>query len=300
MPSTQSRKLRDMYARWAWNNQHPERADPYEGGDHWGDLTAEPGAVDFAETDAGGTPGMWLDPKEAAGDRVILCVHGGGFVGGSLYTHRKLYGRLARQAGTRALLVTYRHTPRHAFPAQVDDVTGAYRYLLGHGFEPGRIALAGDSSGGGLVLSTVLRARRDGLPLPAALMLMSAWADLEQRGASYTANRERDPLFHREFVQTLADMYLAGGTSPRDPVAGPLHADLTGLPPMLLQAGADECCLDDSRAVEKHARDHGVDVRLDVFPGQQHTFQMAAGHAPEADEALAALAAWVRPRLGLG
>jgi epsilon-lactone hydrolase len=296
MPSKESQKVREVYARWTWNHRNPHEVDPYTTDEHWGDLTGEPGGLDYTEVDAGGTPGMWLDPKGAARDRVLLCLHGGGYISGSLYTHRKLYGWLAKLAGTRALLVTYRHTPEHPFPAALEDTGGAYRWLLGQGVAPGRIAFAGDSAGGSLVLATALWARERELPLPAAIMPIPAWVDLEQRGATYDTNRASDPFFHREVVQNLADMYLAGGTSPHHPLAAPLYADFTGMPPMYLQAGEDETCLDDSRMIEKHARDHGVDV----FPGQQHSFQMAAGHAAEAGEALRSLAAWVRPHLGLG
>src|SRR4029453_6983057 len=137
-----------------------------------------------------------------------------------------------------------------------------------------------------------------GLPLPAATMLLSPWVDMEVVGGSYEANWHRDAFFYREVVQGLARAFLGGG-APRDPLANPLYADLRGLAPMYIQVGGDETLLDDARRLAEHARAAGVEVRLDVFPGQHHTFQIAAGRAREAAEAIRRLAEWVRPRLRL-
>jgi epsilon-lactone hydrolase len=301
MASWQSEAVKDAYRTWtvALSNPDTSRQEPRETDDHWGDLTAEPRGVDYVETDAHGVPAMWAIPKRSAEDRVILCLHGGGFVGGSLYTHRKLFGHLAKQTGARALIATYRHTPEHTHPAQVEDTTAVYRWLLGQGIGAGRIAVAGDSSGGGLAITTLLRARESGLPMAAALLLISPWVDMEVSGESYEMNKQTDAYFYREVVQQLVAMFLGAGGSPTDPLVNPLYADLAGLPPMFIQVGGDETLLDDSRRLEKHARDAGIEVRLDVFPQQQHTFQMAAGRAPEADDAIRRFADWVRPRLGL-
>jgi monoterpene epsilon-lactone hydrolase len=264
----------------------------------WGGLTAEPGGVDYLETEVAGLPALWAVPKGSAGDRVILGLHGGGFVSGSIYTHRKLFGHLAKAAGVRALLTDYRQTPAHHHPAPLEDTTAAYRWLLDEGVDPRRIAVAGDSAGGGLAVSTMLRARELGLPVAAALMLLSPWVDMTVSSDTFESNRETEEFFFKEVVQALAGMFL-GGTDPEDPLASPLHADLSGLPPTYIQVGGDETLLGESLRLEENARKAGVDVRVDVFPGQQHTFQMAAGYAPESDDAIAKLAAWVRPKLGL-
>lgn len=300
MASWQSQAVKETYRAWTAALKDPDttRQEPRETNDHWGDLTAEPRGVDFTETDAGGVPALWAVPKGSAEDAVILCLHGGGFVGGSLYTHRKLFAHLAKATGARALIATYRHTPEHSHPAQSDDTSTVYRWLLGQGIAAGRIALAGDSSGGGLAVTTMLRARDAGLPLAAALLLISPWVDMAASGQSYQTNEETDAYFYRDVVRSLAGMFLAGA-SPTDPLASPLYADLTGLPPMFIQVGGDETLLDDSRRLEKRALDAGVEARLDIFPGQQHTFQMTAGRAPEADDAIRRFADWVRPRLGL-
>jgi epsilon-lactone hydrolase len=295
MPSKQSQAVREMYVSWTADRLSGEQRD----GEHWGDLTAEPRGVDYLETDAAGLRAIWAVPAGSAEDRVLLCMHGGGFVGGSIYTHRKLFGHLAKGAGTRALMFDYRLAPEFTHPAQVDDATAVYRWLLDQGTDPAHVAFTGDSSGGGLVITTQLRARQQGLPLPAAAMAISPWVDLELTGKSYESNRETEAFFYQEVVQGLAGMFLGPGGSPRDPLANPLYADLAGLPPTYIQAGGHETLLDDARQLDEHARRAGLEVRLDIFEGQQHTFQMAAGRAPEADDAVRRLAAWVRPRLGL-
>jgi acetyl esterase/lipase len=266
----------------------------------WGDLTAEPRGVDYLETEAGGRPAMWAVPHGSRADRVLLCMHGGGFVGGSLYTHRKMFGHLAKAAGARALLTAYRLLPEGGrYPVPADEVLAVYRWLLDQGIEAGHIAFAGDSVGAWLAVTVQLRAREAGLPLPAATMLISPCVDLAVTGASYEASQDSDPFFDREVVQALVSGFLAGAADPRDPRVSPVYADLTGLGPVYIQAGADEALVDDARQFEERASQAGVDARLDIFPGMLHTFQMAAGRAPEADDAIRRLAGWVRPRLGL-
>jgi acetyl esterase/lipase len=266
--------------------------------DRWGSLSADPGGVDYLETEVAGRPALWAVPKGSAENRVLLSLHGGGFISGSIYTHRKLFGHLAKAAGVRALLTEYRQAPAHAHPAPLEDTVAAYRWLLGQGIDARHIAIAGDSSGGGLAITTLLRARELGLPTTAALMLMSPWVDMAVSSETYESNRETEAFFYREVVAALAGMFL-GGADPKDPLASPLYADLSGLPPTYVQVGGDETMLGESIRLGEAARAAGVDVRVDVFPGQQHTFQMAVGHVPESDDAIARFAEWVRSRLGL-
>ena len=265
----------------------------------WGDLTAEPRGVDYLETEAGGLPAMWAVPKHASTDRVLMCIHGGGFVSGSIYTHRKMFGHLAKATGARALLVSYHLLPEGVFPGPADDVMNAYRWLLDQGISAGRIALAGDSVGGWLAITVQLRAREQGLPLPAAALLISPCVDMETTGESYETNQDSDPFFKPDVVRAIIRSFLGDGTDARDPRANPLYADLGGLGPVYIQAGGDETLADDARLLDEHARKAGLDVRLDIFPDMLHTFQMAAGRAPEADDAIREMADWVRPRLGL-
>ena len=295
MASNESLAVREMYTQWRAAMLQGEATDP----DAWGDLTAEPGAVDYIEEDADGVPVMWLAPKNAAEDRVVFAIHGGGYVGGSLYSHRKVYGHVAKQVGARALLTTYRHTPANVHPAQLDDTTTAYRWLLGQGIDAAHVAFIGDSAGGALAATTQLRARELGLPLPAATMFISPWVDLETAGESYDTNMEKDPFFHRDMVQGLTGMFLGPNGDRRDPLANPLYGDLTGFGPCYIQVGDHEQPRDDSFLLEAQLRKAGVDVQLDLFPEMQHTFQMAAGRAPESDEAIRRFAEWVRPKLGL-
>jgi epsilon-lactone hydrolase len=302
MPSKQSDAVRRHWAaaRQAMVQPDPGQSDDGQADDEsWGNLTAEPREVDYIETDAAGVPAMWATPKRSVDDRVLLCMHGGGFSTGSIYSHRKLFGHLAKAAGARAVVFDYRLAPAHLHPAQVDDAVTVYRWLLDLGIRSDHIAFTGDSIGGGLSITTQLRAREWHLPLPAAAMPFSPWVDIEVIGESYETNRDRDPFFYRESVRQFAGVFLGEAGDPRDPLVNPLYADLSGLGPIYIQVGGDETLLDDARRLDEHARKAGVEVQLDVFPGMLHTFQMAAGRAPEADDAIRRMAAWVRPRLGL-
>jgi monoterpene epsilon-lactone hydrolase len=296
MASRQSESVRRRWeASWLAMTQPGYEAPDDES---WGDLTAEPREVDYLETEAGGLPAMWAVPKGTSTDRVLMCIHGGGFLGGSIYTHRKMYGHLAKATGARALIVSYHLLPEGVFPVPADDVTNAYRWLLDQGINAEHIAFAGDSVGGWLAVIGQLRAREQGLPLPAAALLISPCVDMETTGESYVANREADPFFKQEVVREIIRGFLGEGTDARDPRVNPLYADLSGLGPVYTQAGGDETLADDARLLDEHARKAGVEARLDIVPGMLHTFQMAAGRAPEADDAIGQLADWVRPRLG--
>jgi acetyl esterase/lipase len=265
MPSKQSEAVKRHWEMARMVMERPDVEPPDD--ESWGDLTAEPRGVDYHETEAGGLPAMWAVPKRSSSDRVLLCIHGGGFVGGSIYTHRKMFGHLAKAVGVRALLVSYRLLPEGAYPKPVDDVQAAYRWLLDQGTAPGYIAFAGDSAGGWLALAVQLRAREQGLPLPAAALLISPWTDLEVSGESYETNRDKDPFFQAETVRGLAQSFLGEAADPGDPLASPLYADLTGLGPVYIQAGGDETLLDDARRLDEQANKAGVEARLDVFPG---------------------------------
>jgi acetyl esterase/lipase len=212
--------------------------------------------------------------------------------------HRKLYGHLAKAVGCRALIPHYRRAPEYVHPAPVDDAVAAYRWLLDQGIAPGHIALTGDSAGGALAVTTLLRARERNLPMPAATMPLSPWVDMEITGESLVSNRDKDALVQKEVVEVMAATFLGEAGNRKDPLANPLYADLKGLPPMYIQVGGDETLLDDSRRLADRAREAGVDVRLDVFPEMQHVFHFAAGHAPEADDAIRKLALWRAAKAG--
>lgn len=265
----------------------------------WTMLTAEPGGVNYTEIDASGTRALRLLPHDGNAERVILCVHGGGFVGGSIYTHRKMYAHLAKAAGVRGLCVDYDLIYESPWPRQLDQVTNAFLWLLGTGIRAEHIVLAGDSAGATLVFSLLQRIKAEGLPMPAGAVSISGWLDMTASGASYDSNAAKDPFFNRDIVGMLADLVL-GGRDRTDPQISAVHGDLRELPPLYLQVGADEALLDDSRILAARAVEAGVDARVSIFPDMLHSFQMMCGRAPEADEAIAMLAKWVRLRLGLG
>lgn len=250
----------------------------------WEALTAEPAGVGHREVDADGTPALWLEPANPTADSVIFYIHGGGFVSGSIWTHRKLVGHLAAAAGRRALLVSYELSPGHRHPYQLDQVTRAYEWARAQA-APAKIAVAGDSCGAWLAVSLTHRVAHK----PAALGLISPWVDMTQSGATYRTNAEKDPFFQKPVVDGLAATFL-GSTDPRDPAVDLLQQDLTGFPPMIVQVGADETLLDDSRALHAMAVSAGVESRLEVYPDQLHTFQMAAGRTTTADDAIRSLA----------
>ncbi|QFZ16458.1 alpha/beta hydrolase fold domain-containing protein [Saccharothrix syringae] len=185
--------------------------------------------------------------------------------------------------------------PRCGWCRGAPQTVEVYRWLLGASIGSARVAFAGDSAGAALVVNAQPRAREPGLPPPAAALLISPWVDPEAGGGTYRTNAETDGYFYRDLVALMAGLYPGPGGDPRDPTANPPHADLTGLAPMYVRAGGHETLLDDGRALVERAGEAG----LDVFDGQVHTFRMAAGRSPEADDAIRRLAGWVRPGLGL-
>lgn len=242
---------------------------------------------------ANGVPAEWVSVPDIDPGRVILYLHGGGYVIGSINTHRDLAQRLSRAARARVLLIDYRLAPEHPHPAAVDDATAAYRWLLAEGFKPGRLVVAGDSAGGGLTVATLLAVRDAGLPAPAAGVCLSPWVDLEQSGESMTSKADADPMVQRDGLSKMAAMYL-NGQSARTPLASPLYADLHGLPPLLIQVGTAETLLDDSTRLAERARAAGVQTTLEPWDDMIHVWQAFAALLPEGQEAIERIGEFVR------
>ncbi len=229
---------------------------------------------------------------------VILYLHGGGYVVGSLNTHRDLAARLGRAAGARVLTIDYRLAPEHPHPAAVDDAVAAYRWLRAQGVAPERLAIAGDSAGGGLTIATLVALRDLGEPLPSAGVCFSPWVDMEATGESMDT-KPNDPMLNRALILHFARFYLGGGrVDARTPLAAPLHAELRGLPPLLIQASRDEVLLDDAVRVAARARNAGVDCELDLTDEVPHVWQIFAAILPEGQQAIDRAGAFLRRRLG--
>lgn len=248
---------------------------------------------------AGGIDGEWISPAHAPKDRAVLYFHGGGFRVGSVASHRDLIAQIALASGCRVLAINYRLAPQHRFPAALDDARAAYDWLLGQGLKSANIAFAGDSAGGNLALAAMLALRERRLPLPAAAVLMSPWTDLAATGASYVSRAEADPIHQRSMILALAENYLGGQGNLCDPLVSPLYADLTDLPPLLIQAGDCETVLDDSVMLADKARAAGVKVDLQVWDGMIHVFQMFGAELPEAHQAIAEIASFLDRHLHL-
>jgi epsilon-lactone hydrolase len=261
-------------------------------------LAAPLPGVEVSPVDAGGVPAYWVDAAGGARDRVLLYLHGGGYVLGSAGGYNDFCGHLATAIGCRVLNVDYRLAPEHPHPAPVEDSVAAYRWLLDQGITPAHLAVAGDSAGGGLTLSTLLKLRDDGLPQPAGAVPLSPWVDMEALGATMASNAGKDVMVNEAAIKGMAEMFLMGQEA-RDPLAAPLYGDYRGICPMLVQVGADETLLDDAIRVADTARAAGVDVTLEIFAEMQHVFQLSAGNMPEADDAVAQIGVYLRPRLGL-
>ena len=242
------------------------------------DVTCEP-------VNAGGIPAEWIAAPGAVQDRVILYLHGGGYVIGSINTHRAMIARIARASNARALAIDYRLAPEHPFPAAVDDATAAYKWLLAEGYEPGKIVIAGDSAGGGLTLAALVALRDSGVPMPAGAVPISPWTDLEGTGESVRSRAAKDPMVTQANLAESAKQYY-GAHDPKNPLVSPLHANFRGLPPMLIHVGDAEILLDDATRVAERAKLAGVKVELEVWDDMIHVWHVFAKLLPEGQQAI--------------
>jgi monoterpene epsilon-lactone hydrolase len=261
-----------------------------------GRLHPVPDDVLVTEVTAGGVPAHWLDAPGADTGRVLLFLHGGGYEFGSLRSDGELAARLGRASGMRVLFPEYRLAPEHPFPAAIDDVLAASRWLrTDQGLDPGSLAVAGASAGGGLAVALLVATRDAGEAVPAAAVLMSPTVDLTSSGASMTERVDQDPISTPALLRQLASDYLAGA-DPTTPLASPLFASLAGLPPLLVQVGTADLLLSDAERLAEAAAEAGVDVTLEVGEGLPHVYPIMLG-TPEAAEATEQSGTFLRARV---
>ncbi len=241
--------------------------------DNRGKAFGLPADVTVTPVIANGVKAEWTSTPDADPDSVILYFHGGGYVICSLDSHRHLVAECGRAAGARTFAVDYRLAPEHPFPAPVDDAVAAYRYLLDQGDQPNRIAFAGDSAGGGLVVGAMLAVKDAGLPQPACGWCISPWVDMEAAGRSYDDRSATDPTVQRPTIQMMAGMYM-NGADLKHPYASPVNGDLRGLPPLFIQVGSVETLLDDSFALARVAGIAEIPVALQVWPEMIHIWHI--------------------------
>ncbi|PKB73281.1 MAG: alpha/beta hydrolase [SAR202 cluster bacterium Io17-Chloro-G7] len=257
--------------------------------------------VVYEPINAGGVAAEWISingPREKTGgeatiEPVILYLHGGGYVIGSVRSYRGFLSRMSRAADARVLGLDYRLAPEFPFPAALDDSVAAYRWLLSQGVEPGNIVIGGDSAGGGLTVSTLVALRYLGEPMPAAGVCISPWVDLEGTGESMISKAEVDTIVQKEMLGFMTQLYM-GDRDLRAPLAAPLYADLRGLPPLLIQVGTAETLLDDSTRLADRAKSSGVKVELSIWDDMIHVWPIFAPVLPEGQQAIERIGEFVR------
>jgi acetyl esterase/lipase len=248
------------------------------------------------KVDVDGVPAEWVSAPDVDASRAVLYLHGGGYAIGSINTHRRLAFDISAASGARVLLLDYRLAPEHPFPAAVDDAAAAWRWLLKQGLAADKLAIAGDSAGGGLTIATLVNLRDRKLGLPACAVAISPWVDLEGVGTSMTARAGADPMVQKAGLGWMADMYLAGKDA-RTPLAAPLHADLSGLPPILVQVGTAETLLDDATRIAERLHSAGGEVKLSVWPNMLHVFPLFAPILSEGMDGCREIGAFMRARM---
>lgn len=245
--------------------------------------------------DLNGVPCVRLEPATKS-DTHILYMHGGGYIIGSPQSHMAFTSVLAKQAGANVWSIDYRLAPETPFPGALDDVVSSYQALLEIAGSADKIVIAGDSAGGGLTAASMLKAKNLGLPMPAALAMMSPFTDLSLSGDTHDTCVGRDFLADKETLDEMVEYYVADGDN-KDPFASPLFGDLAGLPDMLIHVGSEEVLLSDSTRLAERAGGAGVSVELKVWPDMPHVFQLYAKFLEAGDQSLTEIADWIAEKL---
>jgi len=275
----------------------PELSERRKRLDAFGEQARMPEGVIVEPVDANGVPAEWTTAPDADRNRVLLYMHGGGYMSGSIVSHRAMVAEAGRQAAVRTLALGYRLAPEHPFPAALQDVRTAYMYLRASKIEPRQIVVAGDSAGAGLAIAMMVSLRDAGLPLPSGAWCISPWVDLAMTGASMTEKAAVDPMISEPYLRELATAYVAGA-NPRTPLASPLYADLHGLPPIFIQVGSAETLVDDAVRLAGAAANADVAVTLEVYPDMIHVWPLFFGDLSAGRRALAAAGRFIHEMTG--
>jgi len=253
--------------------------------------------VELSAVDIDGLPGEWSIVPGSDCSRVLMFFHGGGYCSGSILSHRRLVTEAGRAAGVRTLAIAYRLAPEHPFPAAYDDALATWRFLRRQNIPSAHIAIGGDSAGAGLTLSLIGRLRDAQEELPGCAWLISPWTDLTMSGLTLDAKEAVDPLIHKQYLNELADAYLPPGMDRKDPRVSPLHADLRGFPPVLIQVGSAETLLADATRFAAVAGAADVRVTLEIWPHMIHAWPLWNAHLEPGRRALANAGTFIREHL---
>ncbi len=273
--------------------QNPTVEEYREGFERLSDRVGVGAKTTIKEVDANGVAGEMVTADGATEDTVTLYLHGGGYVIGSPRTHRELARRLSVETGGSILVIDYRLAPENPFPAAVEDSVSAYLWLLESGLDPSILSVAGDSAGGGLAVATLVSLKDQGIPLPSCGVAISPWVDLEVIGESMTTRADVDPMVQRDGLITMAQTYLNGADS-RSPLAAPLYADLSGLPPLLIQVGTRETLYDDAIRLACHAVEAGLKVTFEPWDEMIHVWHLFAPLLDEGQQAIERIGEFIR------
>ena len=273
---------------WA---QRRQRLDDV--GAHW--PVADDVTLDAADLD--GVPGEWSIVPGSDASCILMFFHGGGYCSGSILSHRRMVTEAGRAAGMRTLAVGYRLAPEHPFPAALDDALTAWRFVHKQGIAAGAMAIGGDSAGGGLTLALIQHLRDAGEELPACAWLVSPWTDLTISGSTLATNDAIDPTIRKAYLHELAEAYLPAGMDRKDPRVSSIYADLSGLPPMLIQVGSAETLLDDAIRLAFRAGSADVAVTLEVWPHMIHAWHLWNARLEPGRRALADAGQFIRRHL---
>jgi epsilon-lactone hydrolase len=286
-------RIRDILAA---NPRPAALAERRERLDMLGRTSVLPADIRVEPVIANGVAAEWTTSPEADPSRVMLFLHGGGYVSGSLLSHRAMVAEAGRQARLHTLALEYRLAPEHPFPAAVEDAVAGFHFLVASGIEPGRIVVAGDSAGGGMTIAMMIMLREAGEALPGCAWCISPWVDLEMTGISMSTKAAIDPMIQKPYLEELAGEYLHGA-DPSGQLASPLYANLRGLPPLLIQCGSAETLLDDSLRLSAAAAEVDVRTTLEVYPDMIHVWPLFHQHVAAGRRALVSAGQFIREAL---